>query len=207
MLISHRGQDPTVGDDVFVAPTAVLAGRITIARGARVMYGAVLDSEGSSIEVGETSVICEHAVLRATAEGSRDHPVRLGDHVFVGPHATLLGCSLDPAAYIATGATVLQGARIGAAAAVGVGALVHANAVVPDEFFVPPGAVAIGRPVRLYSAADPAALAKAIRAVGFAKAAFGVDAGWEDRRARYRQAAEVRAAEFGAHGEDRVLPG
>ena len=207
MLIEHRGNGPAVADDAYIAPTAVLAGKITVAAGARVMYGAVLDSEGSTIEVGETSVICEHAVLRATAVGFRDHPVRLGDHVFVGPHATLLGCSLEPAAYIATGATVLQGARIGAAAAVGVGALVHANATVPEEFFVPPGAVAIGSPVRLYSAADPAALAEAIRAVGFAKAAFGIDAGWEDRRARYRQAAEVRAAEFGAHAEDTLPSG
>jgi hypothetical protein len=32
-----------------------------------VMYGAVLDAEGARVEVGECAIVCEHAVLRATA--------------------------------------------------------------------------------------------------------------------------------------------
>jgi carbonic anhydrase/acetyltransferase-like protein (isoleucine patch superfamily) len=64
--------------------------------------------------------------------------VVVGDHVFVGPHATLLGCVVEPACYLATGATVLQGATVGSGAVVAVGALVHANTKVPSEFFVPP---------------------------------------------------------------------
>src|SRR4028119_409414 len=114
MLVRNRGADPTVDSAAFVAPTAVLVGRVSIGAGARVMYGAVLDSEGSRVEVGPTSIICENAVLRATAVGNEEHPVLLGDHVFVGPHATLLGCVVEPACYGATGAPGPQGARAGA---------------------------------------------------------------------------------------------
>jgi len=45
----------------------------------------------------------------------------------------------------------------------------------------------------------------AIRDARFAEAAFGVDAAWENRIARYERTAEVRAAEFGAHADDTVL--
>ena len=58
MLISHRGAEPTVDASAFVAPTAVLVGRISVGRRARVMYGAVLDSEASRVEVGATAIVC-----------------------------------------------------------------------------------------------------------------------------------------------------
>ena len=103
MLIKHRDFEPLVDFSVFVAPTAVLVGRVHIAQRCRVMYGAVLDSEGSKIEIGECTIICENAVIRATASGDVDHPVLIGDHVFIAPHATLLGCTVESCSYIATG--------------------------------------------------------------------------------------------------------
>jgi carbonic anhydrase/acetyltransferase-like protein (isoleucine patch superfamily) len=205
MLIRSRGADPVVDPSVFVAPTSALVGRVRVAARARVMYGAVLDAEGSRVEVGECTIVCENAVLRATAEGEREQPVELADHVFVGPHATLLGCRVEPCAYLATGATVLHGAVIGSGAVVAVGALVHANTVVPGGLFVPPNAVAVGDPVRVFGPPDADALAEAIRSVGFASSAFNVQTAWEDRVARYREAAEVRSGEFGAHHDDTRL--
>ena len=98
--------------------------------------GRVLDAEGSRVEVGEAAIVAENAVLRATAVSDVDAPVLIGDHVFIGPHATVLGASVGRCAYLAAGVTVLQGARLGAGASVAVVALVHARTVLPDEFFV-----------------------------------------------------------------------
>src|ERR671921_303299 len=204
MLIRHRGVEPIVEASTFIAPTAVLVGRVSVEQRARVMYGAVLDSEASKVEVGECAIVCENAVLRATSLGGADLPVVVGDHVFVGPHATLLGCVVEPACYLATGATVLQGATVGSGAVVAVGALVHANSVVPSEFFVPPNTIAVGNPLRVYAPGDEG-LPEAIRSVNFARTAFGVRTAWEDRVARYRETAEVRSQEFGAHLQDAVL--
>ncbi len=205
MLLRHRGREPVIDPSAFVAPTATLVGDVRIGPRARVMYGAVLDAEASRIDVGECAVVCEHAVLRATAAGGTPRPVALADHVFVGPHATLLGCRVDRCAYVATGATVLHAARVGSGGSVAVGALVHAGTVVPDEFFLPPNMVAVGDPVRVYPPDDPAALAEAVRSTGFARLAFGVQAAWEDRVARYEQAAEIRSEEFAAHADDVVV--
>jgi carbonic anhydrase/acetyltransferase-like protein (isoleucine patch superfamily) len=205
MLLRHRGREPVIDPSAFVAPTATLVGDVRVGPRARVMYGAVLDAEASRIELGECAIVCEHAVLRATAAGGTPRPVVLADHVFVGPHATLLGCLIDRCAYVATGATVLHAAQIGAGGAVAVGALVHGGAVVPEEFFLPPNMVAVGDPVRVVSADDPVVLAEAVRSTGFAQLAFGVQAAWEDRIARYEQVAEVRSEEFAAHVDDVVL--
>jgi carbonic anhydrase/acetyltransferase-like protein (isoleucine patch superfamily) len=205
MLLRHRGQEPVVDPSAFVAPTATLVGDVRVGPRARVMYGAVLDAEAARVEVGECAIVCEHAVLRATAAGGTPRPVLLADHVFVGPHATLLGCRVDRCAYLATGVTVLHAARIGAGGSVAVGALVHAGAVVPDERFVPPNMVAVGDPVRVLPPDDPEALGEAVRSTGFARLAFGVEAAWEDRIARYEQMAEVRSGEFAAHADDVVL--
>jgi carbonic anhydrase/acetyltransferase-like protein (isoleucine patch superfamily) len=205
MLIKHRGHEPAVHETVYVAPTAVLVGNIRIGPKSRVMYGAVLDSEASMITLGECSIVCANSVLRATGAGDAEYPVVVGDHVFISPHATLLGCTVERCSYIATGATVLQGARVQSGAAVAVGAFVHAGALVPEGAFVPPNMVAIGDPMKLYDSSDPVSLAEAVSSVEFARRAFGASAGWDDRLARYTQATEVRSEEFGAHTDDTVV--
>ncbi|MDQ3660022.1 MAG: acyltransferase [Actinomycetota bacterium] len=205
MIIRHRNQDPAVDISSFVAPTAALIGAVNVGPRSRVMYGAVLDSEGSRVEVGECTVVCENAVLRATKTEAVEHPVRVADHVMLGPHATLLGCDVQRTAYIATGATILQGARIGVGAVVAVGALVHAGTVLPDGYFVPPNMIALGDPVEIRSLDDPAGLTEAVKEVGFLKIAFGLDIGWEAQSARYEHAMELRSAEFEAHRSDVLL--
>jgi carbonic anhydrase/acetyltransferase-like protein (isoleucine patch superfamily) len=205
MLIRHRNREPAVAPSAFVAPTAALVGNVLIGHRARVMYGAVVDSEASTVEVGECAILCEHAVLRATKTDAVEHEVRVGDHVMVGPHATLLGCRVERTAYIATGATILQGARVGKGAVVAVGAVVHAGTTLPEEFFVPPNTVALGDPVQIRGVDDPSALTEAVKEVGFLGTAFGIDMGWEDHSARYERATEVRSAEFAAHASDVVL--
>jgi carbonic anhydrase/acetyltransferase-like protein (isoleucine patch superfamily) len=202
--IRHRGQEPRVHPSAYVAPTATLVGNVVVGPRARVMYGAVLDAEGSRIDIGEAAVICENAVLRASAAAGTEQPVLLGDHVFVGPHATLLGCVVDRCAYLATAATVLQTARLGAGAVVAVGALVHARAVVPDEYLVPPHTLAVGDPLRVLAAGSDE-VPDAIRGIDFAGVAFGIDSAWTDRVDRYERSAEVRVQEFGAHADDELV--
>jgi len=203
MLIRHRNAEPQVDPSAYVAPNATLVGDVVVGPHARVMYGAVLDAEGSRVEIGAHTIVSEHAVLRATAV--TDAPVVLADHVFVGPHATVLGARVDRCAYLAANATVLQSATIGAGACVAVGALVHARTVVPDEFFVPPHTTAVGDPAEVFGPDRPDDLAAAIAGVGFADAAFGVRTAWTDRVSRYREVAEVRSAEYAAHADDVVI--
>jgi carbonic anhydrase/acetyltransferase-like protein (isoleucine patch superfamily) len=207
MLIRHRGVAPIVHPLAYVAPNATLVGDVRVGPRARIMYGAVLDAEASRIEVGEACIIAENAVLRATAVSDVPGAVLLGDHVFVGPHATVLGAVVLRCAYLATGAVVLQGATVGAGACVAVHALVHARTLIHHEAFVGPHHVAVGDPAEIFSPDRGAEIAAAIRGINFAGAAFGTASTWSDRTRRYEEIAEVRVAEFAPHAHDQEMPG
>jgi carbonic anhydrase/acetyltransferase-like protein (isoleucine patch superfamily) len=64
--------------------------------------------KGQKIAIGENAIISENTVIRATAEGNEDYSVNIGDNVFIGPHSTILGATLEPCSCIATGATILR---------------------------------------------------------------------------------------------------
>jgi carbonic anhydrase/acetyltransferase-like protein (isoleucine patch superfamily) len=202
MLITHRGSTPVVDPSAYVAPTATLVGDVRVGPRARIMYGAVLDAEGSRIEIGEACVITENAVVRAVTDPA--WPVVLGDHVFVGPHATVLGATVERCAYLATGAVVLPGAVVGSGACVAVHALVHVRTVIGAEAFVGPHCIAVGGQIFRADQADE--VAQAISRLDFAGTAFGTASTWGSapghRAARYEEMAEVRVAEFAAHADD-----
>lgn len=205
MLIKHRSFEPVVDSSVFVAPNAVLVGKVRVGPKSRIMYGAVLDSEGSSVEIGESTIICENVVIRATRHGEADHAVSCGNHVFIGPHATLLGCTVEPFTYIATGATILQGAVVRSGAIIAVGALVHVRTVVPPDFFVPPNTIAVGDPAQIFSPDEKASLVEAIKSLNFPKIAFGLDIPRRDRSSVMKNITEVRSKEFEGHLSDDIL--
>ena len=108
MLIEHQGKRPRIHESAWVAPNAVISGDVTIGAESRVLFGAVITAEGGPVAIGAQAIVMETAVIR----GSRRHPVRLGDHVLVGPHAHLTGCTIEDDVFIATGASVFNGAVI-----------------------------------------------------------------------------------------------
>jgi len=91
----------------------VVSGDVEIGEETRVLYGAVVTSEGAPVRVGARCVIMEHAVIRGAGGRDERFPVAIGDHVLVGPHTHLSGCSIGPNSFIATGSMVFNGARIG----------------------------------------------------------------------------------------------
>src|SRR5436190_12305255 len=98
-LIEHAGTRPTIDESAYVAPTAVLSGAVSVGPGSRVLHGAVLTAEGGPVTVGRACVVMENAMLR----GTRRHPLRVGDHVLVGPRAYLSGCAVETECFLATG--------------------------------------------------------------------------------------------------------
>ncbi len=205
MIIEHRGIEPRIDESVFIAPTAVVCGNVNVGPQARVMHGAIINSEASAVKIGAFSIICENAVIRATKIEHTNHPVHIGAHAFISPHATLLGCSIASQAYIATGATVLQGAEVGKGAVVAVGALVHASTKIPSGFFLAPNAVAIGDPLKVYGPDDRDAVVNAIKSIAFTRIAFGVTPQPEDRIATMKRVTRIRSKEFESHLEDIIL--
>ncbi|HET6500526.1 MAG TPA: gamma carbonic anhydrase family protein [Amycolatopsis sp.] len=170
LFIEHQHGHPRVDESAYIAPTAVLCGDVTVGSHSRVLFGAVLTAEGGPVEIGSNCVIMENAVLR----GSRRHPVRLGDHVVVGPHAHLSGCVIEGDARVATGAMLYNGARVGAHADVGFGAVVHVNTVVPPGTAIPMGWFAGGDPVEVLAPQDSGHIAEVLGPLDYPGTVFGV---------------------------------
>jgi carbonic anhydrase/acetyltransferase-like protein (isoleucine patch superfamily) len=147
MLLEHLGKRPRIHETAYVAPTATVCGDVTIGAESRVLFGAVLVAEGGPVTVGRYGIVMEQAVCR----GTRRHPLRLGDHVLVGPHAHLSGCAVEDSVFVATGASVFNGARLGRGAEVRINGVVHVNTVLPPGATVPIGWVAVGDPAEILS--------------------------------------------------------
>ena len=145
MLLEHQGKRPRIHESAYVAPTAVICGDVTIGEDCQILFGAVLVAEGGPVAIGSNCIIMECAVIRGTSS----LPTNLGDHVLVGPHCHLTGCTLEDCVFIATGATVFNGARVGSRSEVRIGALVHLRTVLPTDTVVPIGWIAVGDPAEI----------------------------------------------------------
>lgn len=121
-IYSIDGIEPELpaSGNYWIAPDAVIIGRVTLKEGASVWFGAVVRGDNEPIVIGEGTNIQENCVLH-TDPG---FPMTLGANVTVGHMATLHGCIVGENSLIGMGATVLNGARIGANCLVGSKALV-----------------------------------------------------------------------------------
>jgi carbonic anhydrase/acetyltransferase-like protein (isoleucine patch superfamily) len=163
---------PSVAPDAYVAPTAVLSGRVRIGPGTCVLHGAVLTDDGGPVNAGASCVIMEHAVLRGTPR----HPLTIGDHVLAGPHSYLTGATIGDEVFIATGAMVFNGAEMGRASSVALGGTVHIGCVVPPQTRIAIGWVAVGNPARVYPPGDAESIRAGLdEAGGFLPFVFGAD--------------------------------
>jgi carbonic anhydrase/acetyltransferase-like protein (isoleucine patch superfamily) len=137
-LVEVNGVRPTIGVDVWLAPTAVLIGDVRVGDRASVWFGAVIRADFDYIEVGQESSIQDNAVLHV-APGL---PTIVGRRVTVGHGALVEGCVIEDGALIGMGAVVLHNAQVGR------GAMLAAGAVVPERVTIAPGVLAAGVPAR-----------------------------------------------------------
>lgn len=139
MLYQLDGVTPQLAEDAWVAPTAVLVGRVILARGASVWWGAVLRGDNEPITVGPGSNVQDGCVLH-TDPG---FPLTIGENVTIGHLAMLHGCTIGDGALVGIGAVVLNGATIGE------GALLGARSLLAEGKSIPPGTLALGAPARV----------------------------------------------------------
>jgi len=126
-LGSLDGSAPSVHPEAWVAPGAVVVGRITLGRAVNVWYGAVLRADDDEIVIGPECNIQDLCCLHVDA----GEPILLEERVSVGHHATVHGAHVGTGALIGIGAVVLGRAQIGAGALVAAGSVVRPGAVVP----------------------------------------------------------------------------
>lgn len=136
---------PALGQNVYVARTAVVLGDVTLGDAASVWYNAVLRGDINRIVVGHHSNIQDNAVLHLADE----LPCLVGDYVTIGHSAVVHACTVGDECLIGMGAVILDGAELGAQCLVGARALVTQGAKIPA------GSLVLGAPAKVARALTP----------------------------------------------------
>lgn len=124
MIIEYNGILPTIGKRVFIAPTAVVIGDVTIGDDASIWYNAVLRGDMAPIRIGAGSNVQDNC----TVHTDFGKPAIVGESVTVGHNAVVHGCTIEDGSLVGIGAIVLNDAHIEAQTVVAAGAVVREGA-------------------------------------------------------------------------------
>lgn len=137
-LYAIDGIAPELDPDCYVAPDAVLIGRVRIKRGASIWFGAVLRGDNDWITVGEDSNVQDLSLIHADP----GQPVEIGTGVTIGHRVIIHSAMVGDGSLIGMGAILLNRARIGVRSLVGAGALVTEGKTFED------GQMILGSPAK-----------------------------------------------------------
>jgi carbonic anhydrase/acetyltransferase-like protein (isoleucine patch superfamily) len=116
----------------WVAPGAVLIGRVALEEDANVWFNCVLRGDNEWITVGARTNIQESCILHT----DMGFPLDIGADCTIGHGVILHGCTIGDNSLIGMGATILNGAKIGRNCIVGANALITENKEFPDNSLI-----------------------------------------------------------------------
>src|SRR5437764_491121 len=139
LLLPYNRQYPSLGNDCYIAPTAVLIGDVTLGDGASVWFGAVLRGDVSPIVIGARTNIQDNAVLH----GEDGCPTVIGEDVTVGHGAIVHAATVGDRVLVGMGSVLLSRCKIGSDTIIG------ARALVTEDVEIPSGSLVLGMPARM----------------------------------------------------------
>jgi len=131
--------EPDIDELAYIAPEAVIIGRVTIGPEASVWPGAVLRGDHGTITVGARTSIQDGTIVHCTARW----PTVIGADCVIGHNAHLEGCVVEDGCLIGSGSVTLNRVVVGA------GSIVAAAALLPEGFIVPPVSLVAGVPAAI----------------------------------------------------------
>jgi carbonic anhydrase/acetyltransferase-like protein (isoleucine patch superfamily) len=202
MILTHLGRSPQIHPDAYVAPNATICGDVRLAAGCRIMFGACVVAEDAPVTLGERCIVMENAVVRSMGT----HATTIGANCLIGPHAHVVGATLDDDVFVATGAAVFHGARLGRGVEVRIHGVVHIRTELPPNATVPIGWVAVGTPAKILPPDEHSAIWAVQRALDFPKFVYGVDRPAEGESAM-GEITRRRSAALARHRDDAPIEG
>ncbi len=138
-ILPYNGVWPTIAPNVFIAPTAVVAGDVTLEAGVSVWFGAVIRADSAAVRIGARSNVQDNCVIHVDER----MPCVIGEDCTLGHGAVVHGATLGDRVLIGIHASVLNGA------AVGEDCIVAAASLVPEGKEIAAGSLVMGVPGRV----------------------------------------------------------
>ena len=140
-----NGITPIMGDNCFLAETAVIIGDVKMGDDCSIWYGSVLRGDVNSIRLGNKVNIQDGAVIHTLYQRSK---TIIGNNVSVGHNAVIHGATIEDNCLIDMGAIVLDNAVVES------GAIVAAGALITSGMRVEGGYIYAGVPAKKIKAVD-----------------------------------------------------
>ncbi len=134
------GKTPHVGEDCFLAPSAVLIGDVTIGPNCSLWYNVVVRGDVMPIRIGAAVNLQDNTVLHGTHQ---QFGVSIADRVTIGHSVVLHGCEIGRESLIGMGSLVMDGVTVGEQCLVGAGSLLPPGAQFPARKLI------LGRPAKV----------------------------------------------------------
>jgi carbonic anhydrase/acetyltransferase-like protein (isoleucine patch superfamily) len=147
MIYTLDGIAPEIDPTAWIAPEAVLVGKVVVEAEANIWFGAMIRGDNEEIRVGAGSNVQENSVLHT----DMGFPLVIGANCTIGHKAMLHGCTIGDGTLIGMGATILNGAKIGK------GCLIGACALITEGKEIPDGSLVMGAPGKVVRMLDAAA--------------------------------------------------
>jgi carbonic anhydrase/acetyltransferase-like protein (isoleucine patch superfamily) len=143
---SFDNQEPVIHESVWIDPSALVAGRVTLGEDVSVWPRAVIRGDVNTISVGSKTNIQDGAVLHCTHDGPYTRGgknLTIGERVTIGHQVCLHGCTIGNDVLVGIGAIVLDGAVVENLVMIGAGSLV------PPGKTLKSGYLYLGSPVKM----------------------------------------------------------
>ena len=128
MSSPRTGKEPQIHESVYIAPTAVIIGDVTIGKGSNVWFGAVIRGDWGSIKIRKNTSIQENVTIHIEMGRS----VSIGDNCIVGHHCMIHGpAEIGNGCLIGIGAKILHNSKLGEGCTVGAGAVLLNKEIPP----------------------------------------------------------------------------
>ena len=138
-ILPFKGKWPTIAEDVFIAPNAMVIGDVTLHGGTSIWYNTVIRGDNGPIIIGRHTNIQDNCTLHLD-EGA---PLTIGEECTIGHNAVVHGATLGDRVLVGMNAVVLNHAQVGSHSIIG------ACALVPEDMTIPGGVLAMGVPAKV----------------------------------------------------------
>ncbi len=129
IIVEYQGKRPQIAEGVFVAPTAVIIGDVTLGEGSSVWYGAVLRGDFGKITIGRNTSIQDNVVIHMTPGGE----AKVGDNCTIAHGAVLHTATVGNGTVVGMNAVLLDNCVVGEQCMIAAGSVVSSGASIPDR--------------------------------------------------------------------------
>ena len=131
-IMPYKSAAPKIDESVYLAPTAVVTGDVTIEEGTSIWFGAVVRGDFQPIKIGKNTNIQENATIHVM----HDHPTTIGEGVSIGHNAVIHSKSIGDHTLIGMGSIIMGDTVIGENVVIGAGTMIEQGRKIPSNSLV-----------------------------------------------------------------------